>query len=33
MLGRLDEARFFLIRLKAAFPQEHARWLQANPQP
>ena len=29
MLGRDDEALFYLQRYKAAFPQAHARW--ANP--
>lgn len=26
MLGRFEEARFYLLRYKAAYPQEHARW-------
>lgn len=30
MLGRDDEARFYLVRYRAAYPQEHARWAQAN---
>ena len=30
MLGRDEEAKFFLIRLKVAFPAEHARWVQKN---
>jgi hypothetical protein len=26
LLGRDEEARFYLARYKAAYPQEHARW-------
>ena len=29
MLGRDDEARFYLERYRVAFPQDHAAWLQA----
>ena len=30
MLGRADEALFYLARYRAAFPQEHARWAKAG---
>jgi hypothetical protein len=30
MLGRDDEALFFLRRFKAAFPQEHAHWAEVS---
>ncbi len=30
MLGRDDEALFYLLRFKAAFPDEHARWVLKN---
>jgi hypothetical protein len=30
MLGRDDEARFYLLRFKAAFPKEHARWADSS---
>lgn len=30
MLGRDDEALFYLVRYRAAYPQAHARWAQAN---
>ena len=30
MLGRDDEALQYLARYRAAFPQEHARWVQGN---
>ena len=30
LLGRLDEARYFEARYRAAFPQEHANWVKAN---
>ena len=30
LLGRLDEARYFEARYRAAFPQEHAKWVAAN---
>ena len=30
MLGRDDEALQYLARYRAAFPQEHARWAEAN---
>jgi hypothetical protein len=30
MLDRDDEALFYLLRYKAAYPQEHARWAQAS---
>ena len=29
LLGRLDEARYFEARYRAAFPQEHAKWVAA----
>ena len=31
MLGRQDEALYYLLRYRAAFPKEHARWVQKNP--
>jgi O-antigen ligase len=31
MLGRDDEAVFYLARYRAAFPEEHARWAKAHP--
>lgn len=30
MLGRDEEARFYLERFRAAFPEAHARWASAN---
>ena len=30
LLGRLDEARYFEARYRAAFPQEHGKWVAAN---
>lgn len=33
MLGREDEALQYLARYRAAFPQEHARWVQKNAAP
>jgi hypothetical protein len=30
MLGRDDEAVFYLERFKAAFPQAHAAWVAAS---
>lgn len=30
MLGRTDEAKFYLVRFQAAYPQEQARWLAAR---
>ncbi|MDB5884134.1 MAG: O-antigen polymerase [Polaromonas sp.] len=30
MLGRNDEALFYLVRYRAAFPKEHARWVEGN---
>jgi O-antigen ligase len=30
MLGRDDEALFYLMRFRAAFPNEHARWVLKN---
>ncbi len=33
MLGRDDEARFYLARYQAAFPEAHARWAQALSKP
>ena len=30
MLGRDDEALFYLVRYRAAFAKEHARWAQGN---
>lgn len=30
ILGRDQEALFFLARLQAAFPEEHAKWMAAN---
>jgi len=30
MLGRDDEALFYLLRYKAAYPLDHARWAQAS---
>ena len=30
ILGRDDEALFYLLRFKAAFPDEHARWVLKN---
>jgi hypothetical protein len=32
MLGLADEARFYLVRYQAAFPESHARWAQKNAQ-
>jgi len=31
MLGRPDEAVYYLARYRAAFPKEHARWILSNP--
>jgi O-antigen ligase len=33
MLGRPDEALYYLVRYRAAFPKEHARWVRANAAP
>lgn len=33
LLGRDDEARFYLARYKAAYPQEHARWAARQREP
>ncbi|MDB5778378.1 MAG: O-antigen polymerase, partial [Polaromonas sp.] len=33
MLGRPDEALYYLVRYRAAFPKEHARWAQKNAAP
>ena len=33
LLGRDDEALFYLARYRAAFPVEHARWAKANSAP
>lgn len=31
LLGRDDEAQFYLVRYQAAFPESHARWAGKNP--
>jgi O-antigen ligase len=33
MLGKDDEALFYLARYRAAFPQDHARWARAHAMP
>jgi O-antigen ligase len=33
MLGRNGEALYFLARYRAAFPKEHARWVESNAAP
>ena len=33
MLGHTDEALFYLARYRAAFPEEHARWVKAGSAP
>ena len=33
MLGRHDEALYYLVRYRAAFPKEHARWARINAAP
>ena len=33
MLGRHDEALYYLVRYRAAFPKEHARWVRINAAP
>ena len=33
MLGRNDEVLYYLMRYRAAFPKEHARWVQKNAAP
>ncbi|WP_426148024.1 PglL family O-oligosaccharyltransferase [Polaromonas sp. DSR2-3-2] len=33
MLGRNDEALYYLVRYRAAFPKEHARWVRKNAAP
>jgi len=30
LLGREDEALFYLVRYQAAFPEHHARWAKAK---
>lgn len=32
MLGRDEEARFYLLRYRAAFPEQHARWAKGKTQ-
>lgn len=32
MLGRDEEARFYLLRYRAAFPEQHARWAKGTTQ-
>jgi hypothetical protein len=31
LLGHEDQARFYLARYQAAFPQQHADWLKRQP--
>ena len=33
MLGRHDEALYYLVRYRAAFPKAHARWVRINAAP
>ena len=33
MLGRHDEALYYLVRYRAAFPKEHARWVRISAAP